>query len=285
MSAHKTGLKFFLGLTSCLTITTLSQAQVFEDEIIVTAQKKAESLQDVGVSVSAFSGEQMEALGWDNSLDVSAQTPGLITTSNTGDAGNIALFSIRGVSQLDFAEGQEAPIAIYRDQAYVSSPGASGAPTFDMERIEVLRGPQGTLFGRNATSGVVNIVTAKPKPGVFEASLDGEYGNFDAYKVKGMVNVPLGDTFAARVAGIYVKRDGYTRNTFTGNNIDGRDIYSIRGSLRWEPGPDTTIDLLASYFREDDDRLRIQKQQCQEDPTGVLGCLNNRRDFGKTNPI
>ena len=87
------------------------QAQVLE-EIIVTAQKKEQELQNVGVSVSAFTGAQMEALGWDNSLDVAAQTPGLITTSNTGDPANIALFSIRGVSQLDFAEGQEAPVAL-----------------------------------------------------------------------------------------------------------------------------------------------------------------------------
>jgi iron complex outermembrane receptor protein len=133
------------------TIAANAQAQVFLEEVIVTAQKKAQNIQDVGVSITAFSGEQMEAMGWDNSLDVAKMTPGLITTPNTGDPSNIALFSIRGVSQLDFAEGQEAPIAQYRDQAYISSPGTSGVPSYDIERVEVLRGPQGTLYGRNAT--------------------------------------------------------------------------------------------------------------------------------------
>jgi iron complex outermembrane receptor protein len=137
-------------------------AQVLIEEITVTAQKKSQNLQKVGVSVTAFTAEQIDALGWDNSLDVAAQTPGLITTSNTGDSSNIALFSVRGVSQLDFAEGQEAPVALYRDEAYVSSPGASGVPAFDIERIEVLRGPQGTLYGRNATGGLVHFIANKP---------------------------------------------------------------------------------------------------------------------------
>ena len=139
-AANRTGLVFFLSFGVFFGTV---QAQVLE-EIIVTAQKKEQELQNVGVSVSAFTGEQMEALGWDNSLDVAAQTPGLITTSNTGDPANIALFSIRGVSQLDFAEGQEAPVALYRDEAYVSSPGASGVTAGEYEQIgvtAVLSGP------------------------------------------------------------------------------------------------------------------------------------------------
>ena len=134
------------------TLSGLLNAQILE-EIVVTAQKKEQSLQDVGVSVTAFNEEQIAALGWDNSLDVAAQTPGLVTTSNTGDPGNIALFSIRGVSQLDFAEGQEAPVALYRDEAYISSPGASGIPFFDVERIEILRGPQGRCMGATPRAG------------------------------------------------------------------------------------------------------------------------------------
>ncbi|MEH6660925.1 MAG: TonB-dependent receptor [Parasphingorhabdus sp.] len=93
-----------------------------------------------------------------------------------------------------------------------------------------------------------------------------------------MVNIPLGDTLAFRGAGIYVKRDGYTTNLNGGPDLDDRELYSVRGSLRFEPTPDTTIDLFASYFREDDNRMRIQKQYCQRDETGILGCLNNRRD-------
>ena len=98
-----------------------------------------------------------------------------------------------------------------------------------------------------------------------------------------MVNLPLGETIGVRVAGFYLNRDGYTNNLFDGRRIDDRDVYAVRGTLRFEPTDTTTIDLLASYSREDDNRLRIQKQQCQRDPTGVLGCLNGRRDFGTVN--
>src|SRR5689334_19393454 len=94
-----------------------------------------------------------------------------------------------------------------------------------------------------------------------------EYGNYNSIKVKGMVNLPVGDTFGVRVAGFYLNRDGYTKNLFDNSRIDGRDMYAVRGSVRWEPGPDTTLDLMGYYFHERDDRLRIQKQLCQRDPT------------------
>lgn len=276
-------------LFAATAISTLSVPALAQDQsdganddnvIIVTAQRQAQSLQEVPIAVSAFDSEALEAQQIENASDLQLTLPN-VQFSKGNFTG--ASFTIRGIGDLCVGVSCDSATAIHLNDEPLFGTRLFETEFYDIERIEVLRGPQGTLFGRNATSGVVNIVTAKAKPGQFEASLDGEYGNFDAYKLKGMVNVPLGDTLAARVAGIYVKRDGYTRNTFTGNNIDGRDIYSIRGSLRWEPGPDTTIDLLASYFREDDDRLRIQKQTCQTDPTGVLGCLNNRRDFGKVN--
>lgn len=130
---------------------------------------------------------------------------------------------------------------------------------------------------------MVNVVTAKPDLSGIAASAEFEYGNFESIRAKGMINVPIGDAIGVRVAGFYLNRDGYTRNLFDNSRIDGRDMYAVRGTLRFEPGPDTTIDLMGYYFRENDDRLRIQKQKCQRDPTGVLGCLNNRRDFAKTN--
>ncbi len=130
---------------------------------------------------------------------------------------------------------------------------------------------------------MVNIVTAKPDLTAFSAAGDAEYGNFNAYKLKGMVNVPLGDTLGIRLAGFYLKRDGYTENLYDGSDIDDRDMYAIRGSLRWEPTDSTTIDLMAYYFREDDNRARIQKQMCHRDPTGVLGCLPDSLKFETLN--
>src|SRR3546814_8053965 len=92
-----------------------------------------------------------------------------------------------------------------------------------------------------------------------------------------MVNIPLGDTMGLRVAGIYRNRAGYTKNEFLDTRIDERDLYPVRGSLRWEPSPDTTLDLMTTYFPDRDKRTRIQTQPCQRDPTGLLRCLNTRR--------
>src|SRR3546814_2990956 len=108
------------------------------------------------------------------------------------------------------------------------------------------RGPQGTLFGRNATSGVVNVITAKPKLGAFEAAAEAEYGNYDSMKDKAMVNIPLGDTMGLRVAGNWLNSAGYMKNAVLDTRIDDRDLYSVSGSLHWKPSSDTTIDLIAT---------------------------------------
>ncbi|MDR6832355.1 MULTISPECIES: TonB-dependent receptor domain-containing protein [unclassified Sphingopyxis] len=256
------------------------ERDAFGGEIVVTAQRQSERLQDVPIAVSAFSAEALEAQQIENASDLQLTLPN-VTFSKGNFTGSS--FTIRGIGDLCVGFSCDSATAIHVNGSPLFGTRLFETEYFDLERIEVLRGPQGTLFGRNATSGVVNFVTAKPKPSQFEASADGEYGNFNAWKVKGMVNVPLGDTLAFRAAGFYLKRDGYTTNLFDDSSIDGREMYAVRGSLRWEPTPDTTLDLMGYYFREKDDRLRIQKQLCQRDPTGVLGCLNNRRDYGKTN--
>ncbi len=252
-----------------------TETDAFGGEIVVTAQRQAERLQDVPIAVSAFSSEALEAQQIKTPSDLQLTLPN-VTFTKTNFTG--ASFTIRGIGDLCVGTTCDSATAIHLNGDPLFSTRLFETEFFDLERIEVLRGPQGTLFGRNATSGVVNVITAKPKLGVFEAAAEGEYGNYDSIKGKAMVNIPLGDTMGLRVAGIYLNRDGYTRNAFLGTRIDDRDLYSVRGSFRWEPTPDTTIDLLGSYFREKDQRTRIQKQQCQRDPTGILGCLNTRRD-------
>jgi iron complex outermembrane recepter protein len=251
-----------------------------DGEIIVTAQRQAQSLQDVPIAVSAFSAEQLEKQQIENASDLQLTLPNVTFTKGnfTGSS-----FTIRGIGDLCVGTACDSATAIHLNGSPLLGTRLFETEYFDLERIEVLRGPQGTLFGRNATSGVVNFVTAKPDASGFAASGEGEYGNFDSIKVKGMINVPIGETLAVRAAGVYVKRDGYTTNLFTGRDIDDRDLYAVRGSIRWQPTDTTTLDLYGYYFREKDSRARIQKQLCQRDPTGVLGCLNNRRDFGATN--
>jgi iron complex outermembrane recepter protein len=248
--------------------------------IVVTAQRQNQSLQEVPIAVSAFTAEALEAQQIENASDLQLTLPNVSFTKGnfTGSS-----FTIRGIGDLCVGVSCDSATAIHTNGSPLFATRLFETEYFDLERIEVLRGPQGTLFGRNATSGVVNIVTAKPDLTAFGASGDFEYGNFNSIKAKAMLNLPIGETLGVRLAGFYLERDGYTTNLFDGSDIDGREMYAVRGSIRFEPGPDTTIDLMGFYFREDDDRLRIQKQLCQRDPTGVLGCLNNRRDFGKTN--
>ena len=251
------------------------ERDAFGGEIVVTAQRQSERLQDVPIAVSAFSTEALEAQQIKTPSDLQLTLPN-VTFTKTNFTG--ASFTIRGIGDLCVGTTCDSATAIHLNGDPLFSTRLFETEFYDLERIEVLRGPQGTLFGRNATSGVVNVITAKPKLGAFEAAAEAEYGNFDSMKGKAMVNIPLGDTMGIRVAGIYLNRDGYTKNAFLDTRIDDRDLYSVRGSFRWEPSPDTTIDLLASYFREKDQRTRIQKQLCQRDPTGILGCLNSRLD-------
>ncbi|GAB5481161.1 MAG: TonB-dependent receptor [Parasphingorhabdus sp.] len=257
-----------------------ADSDVDDNVIIVTAQRQAQSLQEVPIAVSAFDSEALEAQQIENASDLQLTLPNVSFTKSNFTASS---FTIRGIGDLCVGVTCDSATAIHLNDAPLFNTRLFETEYFDLERVEVLRGPQGTLFGRNATSGVVNVVTAKPELGEFAASLEGEYGNFQSIKLKGMVNIPLGDTLAFRAAGFYLNRDGYTTNLFDGSDIDGRDMYAVRGSIKWEPTPDTTVNLMGYYFREDDDRLRIQKQKCQTDPTGVLGCLNNRLDFGKVN--
>lgn len=248
--------------------------------IVVTAQRQNQSLQEVPIAVSAFTAEALEAQQIENASDLQLTLPNVsFTKSNfTG-----ASFTIRGIGDLCVGVSCDSATAIHTNGAPLFGTRLFETEYFDLERVEVLRGPQGTLFGRNATSGVVNVVTAKPDLSGVSAAAEFEYGNYNSIKAKGMINLPIGDVLGVRVAGFYLNRDGYTRNLYDDSRIDDRDMYAVRGSLRFEPGPDTTLDLMGYYFRENDSRLRIQKQACQRDPTGVLGCLNQRLDFDKTN--
>jgi iron complex outermembrane recepter protein len=256
------------------------EAAVEEPGIIVTAQRTAQNLQDVPIAVSAFNEEMLASQQIENSSDLQLTLPNVtFTKSNfTGSS-----FTIRGIGDLCVGVSCDSATAIHLDGSPLLGTRLFETEFFDLGRIEVLRGPQGTLFGRNATSGVVNIVPNRPDLNGFSAAGEAEYGNFNSIKVKGMVNVALGDKIGVRLAGFYLKRDGYTKNVFDGRKHDGRDMYAVRGSIRFEPTETTSIDLMGYYFREKDNRARIQKQLCQRDPTGILGCLPNRRDFGTTN--
>ena len=199
------------------------------DDIIVTAQRVGQSLQDVPIAISAFTAEALEKQQIDNSSDLQLSLPNVTFTKSNFTG---ATFTIRGVGDLCVGGTCDSATAIHANDLPLFGTRLFETEFFDLERIEVLRGPQGTLFGRNATAGVVNFITAKPELGEFRAGIEGEYANYESYKAKGFINIPLGETLGVRLAGTYLKRDGYTKNLFNGDRIDDRDQYAVRGSLR-----------------------------------------------------
>ena len=199
-------------------------------DIVVTAQRRAQKLQDIGIAISAFSGDALKAQGLSSSADLGRITPGVFVSGSV--AGQSSQFSIRGVTQSDFNDAIEAPVAVYVDETYIPSQQGQSLASFDIDRVEVLKGPQGTLFGRNATGGLVHFVVKKPTD-QFEGNIDLDYGRFDLFKAEGALSGPLGEGISARVSGLY-RRHGKIINNLapTGGLAPGRQSRSLlRGRL------------------------------------------------------
>ncbi|MEZ5915508.1 MAG: TonB-dependent receptor [Parvularculaceae bacterium] len=260
-----------------------ASAQSIGDEIVVTAQRQEQSLQDVPIAVSAFGGDDLQARQLETFGDIQFNIPNFqySRTNFTGSA-----VSIRGVGNFLVASSSENAVSVHMNDFFLNSPRLFETEFFDIERLEILRGPQGTLFGRNATGGVINVITNKASTDGYSGYADAEYGNYNSVKVQGAINVPLSETLAVRLAGTTIQRDGYTTNVFDGRDIDDRNIYALRGSLRWLPTENTTIDITTSYMREDDSRMRHQKQACEAGPSQpLLGCdPNGPRGFAAQDP-
>jgi outer membrane receptor protein involved in Fe transport len=260
--------------------TDAAQPGAADDDIIVTAQRRAETLQSVPIAVSAFTGEALERQQIENALDLQLSLPNVTFTKTNFTSSS---FTIRGIGDLCTGFACDQATGIHVNDMPLLSTRLFETEYFDLERVEVLRGPQGTLFGRNATSGVVNFITARPDLNEFGASAGIEFGNYDSIKLNGMINLPVSDMIGIRLAGYYLNREGYTRNLFDGSRIDGRDLYALRGTIRFQPTESTMLDIIGYYFREKDDRSRIQKQLCARDNTGVLGCRPDQLGFDVTN--
>ncbi|WP_165190090.1 TonB-dependent receptor [Caulobacter soli] len=233
------------------------------EELVVTAQKKEEALQDVPIAVSAFSQDSLEAQKIDGGPNLQQAIPNV--TFAKGNFTNSFNFAIRGIGNKAVGVSTDGGVGVHENNAPLQSGNLFDAEFFDVERVEVLRGPQGTLYGRNATGGVVNIITAKPT-GDFEANIRAEVGNYGTEKVRGMINMPiLGDKLAIRVAGNYLKRDGFVTNTFNDHKVDDRDLYSTRVSVMFNPIDSLRTNFMWEHFKEDDSRARVGKQLCTKD--------------------
>jgi len=236
--------------------------------LIVTAQKREEDIQDVPIAISAFTQEDLTRSQVAGGPDLVTQVPNFTFTKTNFSSYSI---QIRGIGTQAISATTDPAVAV----AFNNTPFVRNRffeqEFYDLERVEVLRGPQGTLYGRNATAGVVNIISAKPKFR-FEAKASGDLGNFSSSRLEGMVNVPLvEDKVALRVAGAWTKRQGYDTNQTTGKQIDGRDLWSTRVSLRVSPSDRLDMNLIWEHFQESDDRLRSGKQLCKKDVVTEVG--------------
>ena len=231
--------------------------------VTVTTQKVEQSIQDVPIAVSAFDEESLNKLQLAGGPDLVKSIPNVTFTKGNFTGYN---FKIRGIGVDAVAQSGDAGVGIHQNDVPLTGNLLFEAEFYDAERIEVLRGPQGTLYGRNATGGVFNAITAKPVLEEWQGNASATIGNYGTMKYKGMLNVPLGDKLAVRVAGTYLERDGFMENTVTGNDIDSRKLYGIRGSVAFEPTDRLRGLFIADYFKEDDSRIRSGKQLCNKDP-------------------
>ncbi|PCI43271.1 MAG: hypothetical protein COB49_12495 [Alphaproteobacteria bacterium] len=229
-----------------------SSENVFSlEEIVVTARKRTESLQDTPISISAFSGSTLQAANITGIDEIANMTPGLVfdtTTSISGSANSASVF-IRGIGQTDFTLVTEPGVGIYVDDAYLSHSIGNSIDALDIERVEVLRGPQGTLFGRNTIGGAIRVVTKKPDDeiaGDVELIL-GEYSRVD---LKAHLNLPLSDELLIRLSALSQNRDGYIERPFLGDTTGDKDTTTVVGQLRWLASEDFTADLMVTYLRD-----------------------------------
>ena len=247
------------------------------EALIVTAQKREEAIQDVPIAISAFTQKALEEQKIEGGFDLLKAIPNVSFSKSNFTSYN---FSIRGIGTKAISATTDPGVAVAFNNTTLIQNRLFEQEYFDVERVEVLRGPQGTLYGRNATSGVINVISAKPKLHEFEGSLKLEVGNYDTKRVVGMVNLPLvEDILAVRLAGSMTQRTGYDFNEITGNNVNGRDLWSGRITVGFEPVESVRATLLWEHFEEDDNRSRTGKQLCKRDPgpqfIGSVPTVNN----------
>ncbi len=244
---------------SALSVPAAAQEAPIDDgesEIIVTAQNRAQNVNDVPIAIDVVSGEELLKTGFSNMNDIDRIAPAVQLNQ---DQGTVKI-TVRGVGTTSNDEAQDTSVVVNIDGEYMNRPAALGVALFDIDRVEVLRGPQGTLYGRNSTGGAINFITRKPGND-FGFNATASYGNYDAIRVDAGLDVPLGDIGGVRFAGFYDKRDGYVSHparaafgpfpAFAGGRSDDNDAVGGRVSLRLDPTDALSINVAAEYAKRD----------------------------------
>jgi iron complex outermembrane recepter protein len=226
---------------------TSESASVDYGTIIVTARRKAESALDVPIAVTALAGDGLAAKGVDRVDDLQRVAPSISFRPTAGRRSN-SQYEMRGINATESLITGDAPVGIYVDEVYRARATGTNQSFYDIDNVQLLYGPQGTLFGRNSSAGAVLINSKRPTQD-FEGMVGAGYGNLNRFELTGMINVPLGDTLAIRLAGQRVTRDGYGVNVTSGNRLANINSWSGRASVLWEPTDGIRNTLIGSVYR------------------------------------
>jgi outer membrane receptor protein involved in Fe transport len=230
-------------------------------EIVVTAQRREEKVQNVPIAVTALSGGALKIQQIDGGQDLEQAVPNMSFTRAAFGASD---YQIRGIGYQVVSTAADAGVGVDENNVPLVVNRLADADFFDTQRVEVLRGPQGTLYGRNATGGVVDTITNQPTS-TYDASLTADFGNYSSRQFQGYVNVPLSPMFDLRIAGDSLEHSGFDYNTVTGDHINGRDLYSTRVTLAFHPSDNFHSYLMWEHFGENDSRFD-EKFVCTKDP-------------------
>ncbi len=251
--SHKRTMRSFAWATSFIALTTAasaqSQAPLAIEEILVTAQKRAQSINDIGITINAFTGDALKERGIMTAEQLSQVTPGLQVT-DTGSQG-VPIYTIRGVGFNNPYGNSSSTVGLYIDEVAIPYTMASRGAIFDMERIEVLKGPQGDLYGRNTTAGQVNFLSRKPTRD-FEAGVSAEYGRFSTVDLEAYVSGPISDTVQGRLSGKVVRSSGWQRSLSRPEEkpLGEQDQASIRGQLNFDIKENSSLLVKLHYVRD-----------------------------------
>jgi len=266
------------------------------EEVLVTAQRRAEAIQDVPIAITALTGAQLERLNVGDTLDLVKLVPNAFASNNTG-LGTANVYSIRGLNNTESIATFDPPVGTYVDDVFIARQNANNFAFFDVERVEVLRGPQGTLFGRNTTGGAVNVILKKPGA-EFGGYAEVGFGQFNRRTARFSIDMPASETVLTKLSAYYAEDDGYVWNTTTGEKINADDNQGVRFALRWLPSDSLTWDIAADYIDQSymnilngevagsGDEARISRTGMRTDTAATRGIfVNDKQNFPLGNEV
>ena len=245
-----------------------SSQSIGVDQIFVTAEKKAKNAQRTPISIAAYDSDALQRSVLEDISDIGLLTPGVVVNKEI-----VGKIYIRGIGTENLTVGGDPGVAVHTDGAYIARTSAANFDLHDVERVEVLRGPQGTLYGRNATGGSINIISNAPTE-EFYAKAELQYGSHDRIRYGGVVSGPLSDTIQARVSFVKSDRDGFTDNVFTGQALDTEDLMMGRGRLRFLASEDITFDVIGEFSIDDSKPAPFKQLEFSELFEGMSGAFD-----------